>query len=145
MLVLMKRRWVWNILVWYYGLLQLAHFIMNFVIIFIRPELAWQASPLLTWQQAHYLLLTSIIDFIFASPLGIVWALCYFSENQKISMRLLSRSLIVAWLTAIIYLVVLLSFHAFTCNATNIVFGLLFLPIIPLTFLILCHRKSLIF
>ncbi len=142
---MMKKHWIRSILIWYYGLLQLAHFAMNFVIIFIRPELAMQASSVLTISQSHYLMLTSIIDFVFASPLGMAGAFFYFSKSNKISMRLLSRSLIIAWLTAIIYLVVLLSFHAFTCNVTNIVFGLLFLPILPLTYLILCHRKSLTF
>lgn len=141
----MKKDWLRKVLIWYYGLLQLVHFVMNLIVIFIRPELVSLVSPLLTAQQSHYFMITSGIDFVFASPIGVAWARYYFSKHQKISMRLLSRSLIIAWLTAIVYVGLLFVFHAFVWNATTIVFGILFLPVLPLTRLILYYRKSLTF
>lgn len=138
----MKKSSVFSMLVWYYGLLQLAHFAMNLIIIFMHPELLTQASPLLTSSQAHYFVITSLADFILASPLGIVWAILFFSAYRKIALRLVSLSLIIAWLTAVLYVALLLMFHAFTLNSTTIIFGVLFIPVIILTIMYLPKNKK---
>ena len=131
---------IW-ILISYYGLLQLVHFVMNLIVIFISPELLSQASPLLTASQAHYFLFTSLVDFIFASPIGIMGAIFFLSKQKKVGIWMVSFSLIIAWLTAIAYVVLLLALHAFTLNATNIVFWLLFVPVAVLT-VVLWHGRN---
>ena len=137
-----KSSWIF-ILISYYGLLQIAHLLMNFVVLFVSPELVMQASPLLTASQAHYFMITSLVDFVFASPLAIVGAGFLFTQYKKVSVWLTSLSLIFAWLTAIAYVLLLFVFHAFVVNTTNLVFGLLFIPVIILTVLIISNKKLL--
>ncbi len=123
------------IILFYYAFLQTIHFIMNGVIL-ISGNLALlsYASPLLSFEQSSYLLVSSFIDFCIASPLGVWGVVSIFLGNKIFGYKLLTISLFTAVTSAIFYLSILIFFDAFVLNMTNSIFAVLFIPVILLIF-----------
>lgn len=119
----------------YYAFLQTIHFIMNGVILILgNLALLSYASPLLSPEQSLYLLISSLIDFCIASPLGILGVIFIFLDNKIFGYKLLVVSLFAAIVSALFYITVLVYFGAFVLNTTNTIFGILFIPVILLMF-----------
>ncbi len=92
------------------------------------------ASPLLSFEQSSYLLVSSFIDFCIASPLGVWGVVSIFLGNKIFGYKLLTISLFTAVTSAIFYLSILIFFDAFVLNMTNSIFAVLFIPVILLIF-----------
>ena len=129
-------------LVYYYGFLQVVHLLMNFVVIFVPSfESASLLSTNLDKGEFQVLLSSSYIDFLLASPLGIVFV-CGFMKNKKWADTVGIISLTAALVSAFIYTYFLVIFNAWEFSLPNILINIVFVPIFILYFLLLKNNSK---
>ena len=132
------KRYIW-VLVMYYGVLQVLHIAMNIVLLF-RPEFMLWASPILDLSESRYLLISLYIDFLVASPLGILGVGMYVRKHNK-ALMIIIISLCIALISAGLYIGILLYFEAFVLSVPTIIFGCAFAPAFVLL-IRLCYYRN---
>ena len=118
-----------NLLVKYYGVLQVLHFIANFLAIFVLRDEAFSAlSKLITPEDTRILIFSSYIDFFIASPFGIAWVFAYL-KNSKWANLLGAISLNFAAASAFLYVYMLLTLGVWEFTPLNTIILVAFAPI----------------
>lgn len=119
-------------LIYYFGLLQVPHLVLNFFILFVPSILT--GGDLYLGKVVEVLFLNSVLDFIITSPLGILFLYSYV-KKQKSASRLGLIALTSAFANAVLYIYLLVSNNLFSVNASNVVILILFSPPVILFFL----------
>lgn len=117
----------------YYLLIQALHLTM-LIILFVdgfENYLPYLSSDLLP-VQITLLRISAYIDLIFSTPLGMIGGMLALTSEKK--KRVLAISLIFLWASALIYELALLLNYPERLRSVNLLFHILFLPMILLSY-----------
>lgn len=121
-----------DFLVYYFGLLQIPHLLLNFILIFF-PQIAHGNDTYLI-DVIETLRLNSFLDFIFTSPLGLIFLAGYI-KKAKWTSKVGVIALVSAFINSLLYVYLLVSNNLFDFKLSNLIILLLFSPPIVLFFL----------
>ena len=126
---MMKKNGWLKYLIYYYGTIQVVHWLANAYVIFVdRVGVFGALSGSLVAAQIQVLMFSSYIDFFIASPLGVWFAWNYLKRKRRMSIAG-DISLNFAMASAWFYVYVLNLFDALEITALNVFIFVAFVPV----------------
>lgn len=127
-----------KILIYYYGILQAFHLVMNFFVIFGDTE---KYLGMLTDKADSLLMTSAYLDFFAASPLGVLFVIGFLMKKHW-AHEVGLTSLSLAMISAVIYEYALISNGVWEMSGVNLVFTIVFAPVVLLFVLVLTKGRS---